>query len=115
MNSWALMLALSTHLGFSGDFNNIHPHVRYTSENSYVAGAYYNSDYRPSVYAGREFKFDTVTVEVGAATGYGPIPVAPFVRVKKGNWWAAPGYNIINNQVVGVVVGYEITFKEFGN
>jgi hypothetical protein len=88
--------------------------VRYTSDNSYIAGAYYNSDYRPSVYAGREFKFDVATVELGAATGYGSMPVAPFVRVKKGNWWVAPGYNIINNQV-GVVVGYEITFKEFGN
>ena len=114
MNSWALMLALSTHLGFSGDYNSIHPHVRYTSDNSYIAGVYYNSDYRPSVYAGRKFKFDTATVELGAATGYGSIPVAPFVRVKKGNWWVAPGYNVINNQV-GVVVGYEITFKEFRN
>lgn len=108
------MLALSTHLGFSGDYNSIHPHVRYTSDNSYIAGVYYNSDYRPSVYAGQEFKFDAATVEFGAATGYGSIPLAPFVRVKKGNWWAAPGYNIIHNQV-GVVVGYEITFKEFGN
>ena len=114
MNSWALMLALSTHLGFSGDYNSIHPHVRYTSDNSYIAGAYYNSDYRPSVYAGREFKFDVATVELGATTGYGSISVAPFVRVKKGNWWVAPGYNIIHNQV-GVVVGYEITFKELGN
>ena len=114
MNSWILMLALSSHLGLSGDYNSIHPHVRYTSDNSYITGAYYNSDYRPSVYAGREFKFDVAAVEIGAVTGYGSIPVAPFLRVKKGNWWAAPGYNVINNQV-GIVVGYEITFKEFGN
>ena len=114
MNSWALMLALSTHFGFSGDYNYIHPHVRYTSDNSYIAGAYYKSDYRPSVYAGREFKFDAATVELGAATGYGSIPLAPFVRAKKGNWLVSPGYNINTNRF-GIVVGYEITFKEFGN
>ena len=114
MNSWALMLAVSTHLGLSGDYNNIHPHVRYTSDSSYITGAYYNSDYQPSVYAGQEFKFDIVTVELGAATGYSSTPLAPFVRVKKGNWWAAPGYKV-NSKSVGVVVGYEITFKEFGN
>ena len=114
MNSWALMFALSTHLGFSGDYNNIHPHIRYTSENSYIAGAYYNSDYRPGVYAGREFKFDFATVELGAVTGYSATPLAPFVRVKKGNWWVAPGYEV-DSKRVGIVVGYEITFKEFGN
>ena len=108
------MLALSAHLGFSGDYNSIHPHVRYTSDNFYISGAYYNSEYRPSVYAGREFKFGLATMELGAATGYGSAPLVPFVRVKKDNWWIAPGYEISSNRV-GVVVGYELTFKEFGN
>ena len=114
MNSWTLMMALSAHLGFSGDYNSVHPHARYTDNSSYIAGAYYNSEYRPSVYAGREFRFDFATVELGAATGYRSLPLVPFVRVKKDNWWISPGYEVSTNRV-GVVVGYEITFKEFGN
>jgi hypothetical protein len=113
-SSIAIMLALSAHLGFDEKYNNIHPHVRYTSENSYISGAYYNSNYRPSAYAGREFQFDVATVELGAATGYRSLPVVPFVRAKKGNWWVAPGYEVVSNKI-GIVVGYEITFKEFGN
>jgi len=108
------MLALSAHLGFGEKYNSVHPHVRYTSDNAYIAGAYYNSEHRPSAYAGQEFRFDFATVELGAATGYSSLPLIPFVRVKKDNWWIAPGYEISNNRV-GVVVGYEITFKEFGN
>jgi hypothetical protein len=115
MNSTiAIMLALSAHAGFDEKYNSVHPHIKYTSENSYISGVYRNSEYRTSVYAGREFRFDFATVELGAATGYGSTPLMPFVRAKKDNWWIAPGYEISSNRV-GVVVGYEITFKEFGN
>jgi hypothetical protein len=113
-SSIAIMLALSAHVGFDENYNNVHPHIKYTSASSNIAGAYYNSEYRPSAYAGHEFRFDFATVELGAATGYSSSPLVPFVRVKKDNWWIAPGYEIVSNKI-GVVVGYEITFKEFGN
>ena len=42
-------IAVSTHLGLSGDFANVHPHVQYQMPNDYIVGAYHNSDKRASV------------------------------------------------------------------
>ena len=46
---WAL--AVSTHLGLAGDYNEVHPHVRFIEDGA-IAGAYYNSVERISFYTG---------------------------------------------------------------
>ena len=51
MSNIALALGLSMHLGLEGDYNQIHPHVRWEDDGK-IAGAYYNSMDRMSLYAG---------------------------------------------------------------
>ena len=48
----SLLLAVSTHLGLEGDYNNIHPHARCTIDN-WIAGAYHNSEENVSYYVGK--------------------------------------------------------------
>jgi len=75
-------LAISTHLGLAGDYNEIHPHVRL--ENSYIAtGIYYNSIQNTSVYFGLiENLTDKISVEAGIVTGYDSFsPVIPYGRI----------------------------------
>lgn len=63
------------------DLNNYNPGV-YARCDAYVAGAYYNSVRRTTVYAGYVFPVGPVDVMVGAATGYGALrPIlVPSVR-----------------------------------
>ena len=46
-----LSLALSLHLGMDGEYNELHPHIRY-QDNKFISGAYYNSLNKISLYAG---------------------------------------------------------------
>ena len=47
MNCISILLTLSLHLGMSGDFNEINPHLRCEVANSNF-GMYYNSEDYPS-------------------------------------------------------------------
>lgn len=76
MDQIFLALAFTTHLGLVGDYNEIHPHVRYTHDN-YITGAYYNSMNRLSVYAGYRYEINDFGVEAVVASGYDE--VATFV------------------------------------
>jgi len=74
-------LALSLHMGLEGDYNEIHPHIRYNEQN-YIAGAYYNSIENLSFYAGKRWEFGNVGAELAAVTGYDlKYPVAPYARL----------------------------------
>jgi len=70
------LLALTLHLS-AGDFNAIHPHIRY-SDGQYIMGAYYNSIENVSLYAGFR-NGDKYWIEYGAVTGY-KYAVVPMVR-----------------------------------
>ena len=98
-------LALSLHIGLEGDYNEIHPHIRYNEQN-YIAGAYYNSMNRVSFYAGKRWEHNQFGFELGAVTGYDEImPVAPYARATYNNLFIAPAPE--NGKNTGVVIGYE--------
>ena len=96
-------LALSLHLGLEGDYNGVHPHIRYNEQN-YIAGVYYNSESNVSFYAGKRWEYNRFGIEAGAVTGYTDAPVIPYVRATYNNLFIAPGIEVDN---VGLVVGYE--------
>lgn len=102
--SITLGLALSLHLGFEGEYNSIHPHLRYNVDN-YIAGVYYNSEENVSTYVGKRFEHNDFGLEVGAVTGYTTAPVVPYARVTYDNFFIAPG--VEENDNTGVVLGYE--------
>ena len=58
-------IAVSTHLGLSGDFASVHPHVQYQAPNDYIVGLYHNSDKRASVYAGKRATYKSLDIEYG--------------------------------------------------
>lgn len=112
---WAL--ALSSHLGMAGDYNEIHPHVRFI-EDEYIAGAYHNSVDNISLYAGRRFEIgSSIGIELAAVTGYElEYPVVPYVRgtYDVGNFrlYAAPTEEKFKGEKnVGLVVGLEFIFN----
>jgi hypothetical protein len=99
-------LALSYHLGGEEyDLNQIHPHVRYTYEEDYLFGLYYNSDYEVSPYAA--IKVNDIA-EIGLVGGYGDT-VYPYMRIIKDGFFVAPAiYD--DGEESGLVVGYEVGF-----
>tara|TARA_S200000501_G_scaffold298468_1_gene285027 strand:+ start:291 stop:602 length:312 start_codon:yes stop_codon:yes gene_type:complete len=101
VNCLGLFLALSMHVGLEGDYNNIHPHVRCTLDNS-IAGVYYNSEDNISSYIGMKHN----GFEIGLVTGYDYSKVVPMIRYKKDNWFISPAYEKGDNY--GIVIGIEI-------
>lgn len=99
-------IALSTHIGFSGDFNNMHPRLTYKQQD-YITGVYYNSESRPSVFVGREIVTGPFTLEVGVVSGYSDYPVAPMVKLNYGKFFVAPA---VSDGIPGLVTGIEVKF-----
>jgi len=117
MEPFILALGLSLHTGLSGDYNEIHPHVRYVND-TLIAGAYYNSVDRLSLYAGRRIESGNAGLEVALVTGYPAFGVvAPFVRgtYDTGNirYFVSPTIESYNNQNnnIGLVIGVEFQIK----
>lgn len=113
---WAL--ATSLHLGLEGDYNSIHPHVRFI-EDSAVAGAYYNSEERISFYGGYRFEpVDSFGIELGLVNGYPALGgVIPYARGtydfnENTRVFVAPGGEVRNDKLdIGAVIGIEYRFK----
>lgn len=112
---WAL--GLSLHAGLSGDYNSIHPHVRFIEDGA-IAGAYYNSVERLSVYAGHRLESGNAGLELALVTGYPAFgEIAPFVRgtYDTGNirYFVSPAIESYgnNNSDIGVVFGIELQIK----
>jgi len=99
-----LALAFSLHLGLQGDYNSIHPHIRYNEQN-YIAGAYYNSESRVSFYAGHRWEYNDFGLEAGAVTGYSGGDLLPYGRATYKNFYVAPALE--GDDTVGAVIGYE--------
>lgn len=112
-----LAVALSTHLGFEGEYSSIHPHIGLQYEN-FIAGTFLNSEDNISVYGGLRSEFGKLGLEYGVVSGYDALgDVVPMVR---GTYdlgdnvraYAAPGAEVINNETnYGVVFGLEFYFK----
>jgi len=58
-----LALAFSLHLGLKGDYNGIHPHIRY-NHNNYIAGAFYNSERNISTYIGKRWEHNDLALKL---------------------------------------------------
>ena len=97
----SLLMAISTHLGLEGNYNNIHPHARCTVDN-WITGAYYNSERTVSYYIGQQYG----NLEVGLVTGYSSYDVLPMIRYIKNGWFVAPAYEKSDNRY-GITIGYE--------
>lgn len=61
------------------DYSNVNPGAYVRFPNGLTFGGYYNSERRPSFYAGYTHSFGPVDVTVGAITGYERAAVAPLV------------------------------------
>ena len=107
MDNIILSIAFSTHLGMAGEFNNIHPRVTYVTDQNYIAGVFYNSESQPSVFVGKQFNFNSITVETGLVSGYSQAKIVPMIKANYNNFFAAPGYA---NSDAGLVLGYEAKF-----
>ena len=101
-----LSLALSNHVGFDNNYNEIHPHIRFKTDDN-ISGAFYNSERTISFYTGKEFTFDNFTLDIGIVSGYQNNKIAPMVTIKKNNFFIMPG---VENKTIGLVVGYEYLF-----
>jgi hypothetical protein len=115
-----LGIIVSSHLGFVGEYNEIHPHIRSEFDNGVVAGLYYNSEENVSAYIGGIYKDKNgFFIEGGLVSGYdiAEMPLIPYVRVGKEigdnfNVFIAPGVETVNGETnVGVVIGAEIMFS----
>jgi hypothetical protein len=114
MEGIILSLGLSIHAGMQGDYNGLHPHVRFLEDGA-IAGAYYNSMDRVSVYAGHRVESGAAGLEFALVTGYDELdmPVAPYVRgtydLGKVRAYASPTMEKYNDDVnLGVVFGIEL-------
>ena len=100
----SLLVAFSMHIGLEGDYNNIHPHARCTVDNT-IAGVYYNSESKVSVYIGHKFG----NLEVGLVTGYSSYDIAPMIRYTKDEWFVASAYE--TPDTLGLTIGYEFKIR----
>jgi hypothetical protein len=103
-------VAFTMHFGVDLSYNNVHPHVRYTSGDT-VAGVYYNSVRETSVYVGKVYTLDKdTTLEVVLATGY-MYPIVPNVKLTHKNFFIAPLVDTVKGKVqTGIIVGTEFKF-----
>lgn len=93
MSDFFTVAVIGLHLGSAhvpaGDYNDFNPGAYVANAEGYVAGGYYNSQQRLSLYAGRTLPiYGPVSVTLGAVTGYDYGPVAPLVApsVTLGGW-----------------------------
>lgn len=94
-----------------GEWNEVHPCIRYQRD-SFIAGAFLNSESRVSAYAGFELKDGPIFAEIGVVTGYSGADVLPFLRAgieidDTKRLFVAPAYD---KGQVGAVVGVEFKF-----
>ena len=107
MGNIILSIAFSTHLGMAGEFNNIHPRATFVTEQNYMLGGFYNSESQPSVFVGKVYNLESITLETGLVSGYSEAKVVPMIKANYNNFFASPGYA---NNTAGLVLGYEVKF-----
>lgn len=113
MDGLSLCIALSAHLALPGDWNSIHPCIRY-DHGPVAVGVYYNSERRVSAYAALVGHKGPLFGEIGLVTGYSGADVLPFVRagIQTGRvrYFIAPGF--VGDRI-GAVIGVEIGMQKF--
>ena len=102
----AFSIALSAHLGMSGNFNSVHPTITY-EKNTVISGIFYNSESRPSLFLAQSREYKKYTIATGIVTGYSGSDILPMIKINRGKFFVTPGYA---NGDAGMVVGYEFKF-----
>ena len=106
MGCLQLIMAVSVHIGYCGSYYSLHPDLRCTTQNT-IAGAYYNSGRRVSVYAARKVAMGDGFLEIGLSSGYGDEAV-PMLRYRKGNISIVPVYQGSKKEkVYGLFLGWQ--------
>ena len=106
MGCLQLIMAVSVHIGYWGSYYSLHPDLRCTTQNT-IAGAYYNSGRRVSVYAARKVAMGDGFLEIGLSSGYGDEAV-PMLRYRKGNMFIVPAYQGFKKEKVhGLFLGWQ--------
>ena len=106
MGCLQLIMAVSIHIGYLGNYYSLHPDLRCTTQNI-IAGAYYNSGQRVSVYAGRKVAMGDGFLEIGLSSGYGDEAI-PMLRYRKGNIFVVPAYQDSKKEkVYGLLIGWQ--------
>ena len=109
-----LGIALSQHIGYQLEYNQIHPHIRLAYD-GYIAGAYYNSEKEISPYAGYRLEYNDAGLELGAVGGYpklgGVIPYVRYTYDINDNviFFVSPSGEKVNGEInYGIVAGIEL-------
>ena len=105
-----LGLAVSLHLGLNEKYNELHPFFQ-AKYDQFIAGAYYNSLSRTSLYVGYQTEFtEDLTLDLGVVTGYleNPDNIVPMARLKYKEWFVMPAAE--GEEELGIVIGYEFKF-----
>ena len=107
-----LSMILTSHIGWEGKFNDIHPAISY-EYNSYSVGVFRNSLNHISLFASKTTQFDNVSVQYGVATNYNNRTV-PMLVVRKPvtdhvNFVFVPSYDTAK-QTPAAVIGLEVRY-----
>lgn len=110
-----LGLATSIHMGFEGEYNQIHPHAR-LEYRDYAAGTYLNSENRLSSYLSYTVDIGTYYLEFGAVGGYSD-SILPLVRGGKQlsndvRFFITPGFEVGGTNKPKVVLGLEFNLRK---
>ena len=118
MNNFILSLALTTHLGFEGNPEAIHPHLQYVKDDK-IAGLFVNSENSVSAYYGFKKKYGKNSVDFSLVTGYDAEPLLPYIRVSRkvhpnASVFVSPAVELYDTGTevernIGIVIGLEFT------
>ena len=104
-------IALSMHVNLGNrDYNYIHPYCQYETKQNYIVGAYYNSIYKPSFFAGYKWHLnDNTSIDSVLVHGYGykQYPIIPMIRFNYKYLFVMPA---VYEDQVGVVLGVDFKF-----
>lgn len=116
MNNFVLSLALTTHLGFDGNPEAIHPHIQYKMDDK-IAGLFVNSENSVSAYYGFKKDYGKNSIDFSLVTGYDAEPLLPYIRISRKvhpnlSLFATPALELYDTgreveRNVGVVIGLE--------
>ena len=119
MFACSFLIAASLHVGLGDGWNTIHPGAK-CEAGQWTVGAYYNSEFSPSVFGSYTLQSGNLFGEVGLVTGYSgfDFPVIPYLRagLEFGNtkFFTAPAVAVIDGKtVIGAVFGVEQTVLTF--
>ena len=107
-----LSMVLTSHIGWTGNFNDIHPTISY-EYNSYSVGVFRNSLNHNSLFVSKTDNFDGFSIQYGLANNYNKktIPMVIFRKpiVNHVNAMFMPSYDPVKGNPTAVI-GLEVRY-----